>query len=137
MPELNYKELPQVTHRVTEDTILRYAELSGDYNPVHVDHEFAAATRFGSVIAHGPVALQTIFESLTSWLELDSLPASVVVEAFFRAPVLPGDSVSSHVENVLQHAGAIVLSMSVVNQRDEVVIEAVAELPRYLAPTEG
>lgn len=125
---------PSVTHRVSEETILCYAELSGDHNPLHVDREYAAAAGFGSVIAHGPVALQTIFESLTSWLGLDSLPASVVVEAFFRAPVLPGDSVTSRVEGRLEHAGAIVLSMSAVNQRDEVAIEAVVQLPRYLLP---
>jgi acyl dehydratase len=131
------KKIPAVTHRVSEDTILRYAELSGDYNPIHVDHEFATATRFGSVIAHGPVALQAIFESITSWLGLDSLPPSVNLEAFFRSPVVPGDSVTSRVDGTLIHAGSVVLSMSAVNQRDEVVIEAVAELPRYLAPTTG
>ncbi len=128
------KEIPAVTHRVSEDTILRYAKLSGDYNPIHVDHEFAAKTRFGSVIAHGPVALQAIFESVTSWLELDSLPASVNVEAFFRAPVMPGDSVTSRVDGMVEHAGAVVLSMSAVDQRDGTVIEALVELPRYLVP---
>lgn len=132
---MRYRDLKPVTHRVTKDTILRYAELSGDHNPLHVDHEFATAAGFDSVIAHGPVALQTIFESLTSWLGLDSLPASAVVEAFFRAPVLPGDSVSSRVDGSLEHAGAIVLSMSAINQRDEVVIEATVQMPRYLAPT--
>jgi acyl dehydratase len=131
------KAFPPVTHEITEDTILRYAELSGDYNPIHVDHEFAAKTRFGSVIAHGPVALQTIFESLTSWLELDSLPASVNIEAFFRAPVTPGDSVTSRVDGTVEHAGAVVLSLRAVNQRDDVVIEAVAQLPRYLVPSSG
>lgn len=128
------KQIPQVTHRISEDTIHRYAELSGDFNPIHVDREFAASTRFGSVIAHGPVALQTIFESLASWLERDSLPASVGVEAFYRAPVLPGDTVRSRVDGTLEHAGTVVLSMSAVNQRDEAVIEAVVEVPRYLVP---
>lgn len=42
-------------HRVvvTQDMIDEYADITGDYNPVHVDPEYAAKTRFGGCIAHG------------------------------------------------------------------------------------
>lgn len=39
--------------RFTQADIDRYADLSGDRNPLHVDPAFAASTRFGTTIAHG------------------------------------------------------------------------------------
>ena len=57
--------IPSVSQVITQPSIHTYADLSGDYHPVHVDEEFAAKTPFGGTIAHGPIALQTLFASLT------------------------------------------------------------------------
>jgi len=38
---------------LTQADLNLYAELSGDHNPIHVDPRFAAATRFGAIVAHG------------------------------------------------------------------------------------
>jgi phosphate acetyltransferase/phosphate butyryltransferase len=124
---------PEVTHVVTAESIREYAELSGDFNPLHVDPEYAAATRFGSVVAHGPLGLQTAFEMMTSWLGLDALPA-VSVEAAYLAPVRPGDAVTSRVTGILEHAGALALTVACTNQRGEAVIEALVTVPRHLVP---
>ncbi len=123
---------PEVTHVVTDESIHQYAELSGDFNPLHVDSDYAAATRFGSVVAHGPLGLQTVFETVTKWLGVDALPAGGSVDASYLAPVRPGDAVSSHVDEVLQHAGAVVLSLTCTNQRGEAVIEALVSVPRQV-----
>jgi len=40
-------------HVVTQDDINQYADVSGDFNPIHIDQEFAAGSRFGQTIAHG------------------------------------------------------------------------------------
>ena len=61
------KDFPSASEHVTQETINRYADISGDYNPIHVDEEAAAASEFGGTIAHGPIALQTFFRSLTEW----------------------------------------------------------------------
>ena len=45
---------------VDQDMIQRFADLSGDHNPIHLDAEFAAQTRFGRPIAHGMLAVSTI-----------------------------------------------------------------------------
>ena len=40
----------QTAHRemaVTEDMVAKYAEITGDYNPLHFDEEFVGQTRFG------------------------------------------------------------------------------------------
>lgn len=38
---------------ITQDMITKYAEVTGDYNPIHVDEEYAKKTKFGKCIAHG------------------------------------------------------------------------------------
>jgi 3-hydroxybutyryl-CoA dehydratase len=38
---------------VTDELIRQFAEISGDFNPIHLDEEFAKKTRFGRRIAHG------------------------------------------------------------------------------------
>ncbi len=42
-----------VERLLTQDEFDRFASLSGDNNPIHVDADFSAATRFGRTVAHG------------------------------------------------------------------------------------
>ena len=130
----NRTPLPEVTHLITQQEIQEYADISGDFNPLHVDPEYAAASRFGSIVAHGPVGLQTVFEAVTTWLGTEALPAGVAIDVGYRAPVRPGDSVTARLEQVLDHAGTLVLRADCVNQRGEAVIEALVSVPRHVAP---
>ncbi|MCW2954944.1 MAG: acyl dehydratase [Conexibacter sp.] len=84
---------PTVTDTVTQDNIDAYAELSGDHNPLHVDPAAAAASEFGGIIAHGPIALHAFFRAATEWLGVEALPAGTEVKVTYRAPTRPGDSV--------------------------------------------
>ena len=42
--------------KITDAVVRAFAELSGDFNPIHLDEEFAAKTRFGKRIAHGMIS---------------------------------------------------------------------------------
>lgn len=72
---------------------MKYAEASGDYNPLHLDEEFARNTPYGKPIAHGMLILAFISELMTSefgstWSRAGKLKVR------FRAPVFPGDAVT-------------------------------------------
>ena len=86
--------LPAVERVVTQAQIEKYAEASGDLNPIHIDHAFAAGSQFGGTIAHGMMIAAFISDMMTaafrrSWLEGGRLKIR------FRAPVRPGDTVTT------------------------------------------
>ena len=85
--------LDPVEHRVTQAQLAKYAEASGDHNPLHLDPAFAATTPFGRPVAHGMLVLAFVSELLTrsfgrAWLCGGKLRAK------FRSPVYPGDVVT-------------------------------------------
>jgi 3-hydroxybutyryl-CoA dehydratase len=49
---------------VDRAAIRRYADVTQDFNPIHLDPEFAARTPMGGVIAHGMLSLSLIWQSL-------------------------------------------------------------------------
>jgi acyl dehydratase len=94
------RDFPTVSDAVTQDGIDAYAEISGDFNPLHVDPEAAAASEFGGIIAHGPIALQAFFRAATEWLGTEALPAGSEVKVTYRAPTRPGDEVGVRVNEM-------------------------------------
>ena len=86
--------LPEVTHKVTQAQIAKYADASGDHNPLHLDPDFAATTPFGQPVAHGMLVLAFASELLTrsfgrAWL------CGGRLRARFRSPVYAGDVVTA------------------------------------------
>lgn len=70
---------------VDQDTVTRYAEASGDHNPIHLDPAAASAAGFPGVIAHG---------MLTAGLALSLVPQDLTwFEAVFTQPVVVGSGV--------------------------------------------
>ena len=47
------QEWTSLARTVTQADVVNFAGLSGDFNPIHIDHEFARTTAFGQPIAHG------------------------------------------------------------------------------------
>lgn len=126
--------LPPVVHAITRAHVDRYAELSGDRNPLHVDAEYARAAGFPGVIAHGPIGLQTVFEALARWLGGDAVPSGVRVDVRFRAPVAIGDVLTCRAEAIEEHAGDVLVCLSCRTAADREVLQALAIVPAALAP---
>lgn len=127
--------IPSVSQVITQPSIHTYADLSGDYNPLHVDEEFAAKTPFGGTIAHGPIALQTLFASLTQWFGGEDIPAGVALKVTYRAPVRPGDEITFvPLATTAGDDGLVTLESECRNQRGETVIAASATIPADVLP---
>lgn len=91
-----------VSKRVTRETIERYATVSGDENPIHLDEEYAAETMFGGRIAHGMLSAGVVSAALAN------LPGDIVYlsqNLRFERPVRPGDTVEARVEVVEELGG--------------------------------
>ena len=84
------------TRIVTDADIQQFAEVSGDTNPVHLDDEFAASTRFKKRIAHG--MLSGSYISTVVGTRLPGPGCLYVSQTLkFRAPVYIGDEVTATV----------------------------------------
>ena len=88
-------EIPiQIERTVTQEMISRWAEVSVDFNPLHVDPEFGQTTPFGSTIAHGHLSITYMLEMLTRWLGEKWLSGGQLKQMRFVSPVNPGDTVT-------------------------------------------
>ena len=75
---------------VTRAAIRRYADASQDYNPIHLDPEFAAKTPMGGIIAHGMLSLSLVWQSLAKTFGVDRI-AGVTLDIRFVRPVREDD----------------------------------------------
>lgn len=121
-------EIVSVGRTITESDVVMFAALSGDYNQLHTDAEYARGTIFGERIAHGLLGL-SIASGLawrTGFLE-GTVEAFTALDWKFRAPIRLGDTVHVRVEVTKTKkmprlgGGIVVLNLEIVNQRDETV----------------
>lgn len=115
---------------VTETDIVQFAGLSGDYNPLHTDREFASRTPFRGVVAHG-MLVQAISTGLANRIGVfdGTVAALAGMELHFKAPVRAGDTVRITLEVIEKEPEAgprrawVRFATEVLNQADEVVID--------------
>jgi 3-hydroxybutyryl-CoA dehydratase len=94
--QLEIGQAAQMKHVVSEADILHFAQISGDYNPVHMDEAFAKASMFKGRIAHG--MLTAGYVSAVFAMRLPGPGAIYVSQTLnFRAPVRIGDTVVTEV----------------------------------------
>jgi acyl dehydratase len=78
--------------QVDRPSIRRYAEITQDFNPIHLDPEFAAKTPMGGIIAHGMLSLSLLWQSLQATFGLDRM-AGAAMDIRFVKPVREDDLV--------------------------------------------
>lgn len=115
---------------ITEADMVAFAGLTGDYNPLHVDAEFAKKTIYGERIAHGLLGLSyAVGLAATLGLTEGTVIAFLGLTWSFTKPIKIGDTI--HVEQTVKSLretkkpdrGIVVFETRVINQRGEIVQE--------------
>jgi 3-hydroxybutyryl-CoA dehydratase len=86
-------QLKPATKHVDFDTIMKYAAVTNDYNPIHVDKAFAEKSPMGGIIAHGTMSVALIWQALKNTLGVEALDR-VQLDIRFVQPVRIDDDVS-------------------------------------------
>jgi len=112
---------------VTDEVIRKFADVSGDHNPIHLNDEVAKKTRFGKRIAHG--MLSGAFISAVLGYELAERNIVYLSQTLkFTAPVFIGDTVTATatVTNIREDKPIITLETVCTNQNGEVLVKGEA-----------
>ncbi|MPT23625.1 MAG: hypothetical protein E2577_11835 [Starkeya sp.] len=119
------QQLKSARVTITEAHIIQFAGLTGDFNPLHMDAEFAAAHGFGKRVAHGMLG-HALSTGLRSPIDDWAIEAFLETRRRFVAPIFANDTL--HYEaNVLETrpsrsrpgAGIVRVAMTLKNQNGE------------------
>jgi 3-hydroxybutyryl-CoA dehydratase len=112
---------------VTEADLVNFAGVSGDYNPLHTDVQYAGRSRFGERVAHGMLLGAYVSAVLGNRLPG---PGAILLSCSLRflRPTRVGDTVTVWVEvaGVREDKPVVTLRVGCTNQRDEPVVEGEA-----------
>ena len=125
--EIKVGDKASMSKTVTEYDVYTFAGVTGDFNPVHIDEEFAKTTMFKGRIAHGILSAGFISAVLGT-----ALPGKNTIylgqELQFKAPVKIGDTVTATVEVLekIEGKNRLILRTTVTNQAGLVVTDGKA-----------
>ncbi|HZX20199.1 MAG TPA: MaoC family dehydratase [archaeon] len=121
---LSIGQSAELTKKISQKDIERFAEISGDKNPIHLDDEYAKNSIFGKKVAHGLLAVSMISTILGTKLPG---PGSIYLkqEVKFLKPVFPGDTITAKVTvtKKFEEKKRVELSTSCSNQNNETVLD--------------
>ena len=118
-------ELSELKKTITQENINLYAEASHDFNPIHIDPEFAKKTPLGGTVAHGMLILAYLYEFMAQSFEQDWI-RNGSLSARFKGAAYPGDiiTVSGSITGVERENDFVIIDCDVLcrNQKGEPVI---------------
>lgn len=112
-----------VTVKITEKMVQQFAEMSGDFNPIHMDEEYAKGTRFGKRIAHGMITGALISRALAMELGGGGIYLSQTLK--FLNPVFIDDEVTIelYVATVREEKGIASIETTAKKSTGEMVVK--------------
>ena len=125
--EIKIGQTAQYERVITVSDIAKFAEVSGDHNPVHMDEEYAKSTIFKGRIAHGLLSASFISTVLASQLPG---PGTIYLhqDLDFLKPVRIGDTITTLVKVLEKDAvkKRIILQTQCINQDNKIVVDGKA-----------
>jgi acyl dehydratase len=122
------QQIESPSRTITEADVQAFADISGDYNPLHMDADYARETAFGQRIAHGLLGLSAASGlAAAAGFMADTVQAFTGLSWKFKAPIFFGDTIFLRAKVARLRAmpsmggGMLVLEAEVLNQRQEVV----------------
>jgi 3-hydroxybutyryl-CoA dehydratase len=125
--QLRIGEEASFSKTITETDVYLFAGISGDFNPMHVNEEFAKLTPFKTRIAHGALPQSLIAPVLG--MKLPGLgTVAVEINCRFKAPTFFGDTITAkaRVKEKLEDKRWVRMSLTWTNQRGDIVAEGEA-----------
>ncbi len=118
-----------VSKEVTDELIKQFADVSGDYNPLHLDEDFAKDTRFGKRIGHGMLTASFISAVLGYKLNVRKL-VYLGQTLKFKHPTYIGDTVTAKatVKKIREDKPIIKIDTTCENQDGTILIEGEATI---------
>ena len=127
LDELTPGTAAEMAKTVTEADVILFAGVTGDFNPAHVDDEYARRSRFGGRIAHGMLSAGLVSAVLA--MKLPG-PGTIYLSQSMRftRPVMIGDTVTARAEvvEVIAAKRRVRLATTCRNQRGETVLDGEA-----------
>jgi 3-hydroxybutyryl-CoA dehydratase len=126
--ELTVGSSAEYSRVVSDREVMSFADITGDFNPVHVDDEAAAKSRFGGRIAHGMLSAGLISSAIANVLPG---PGSIYLAQTlkFTAPVRLDDTVTVTLTVIeLLSKNRVKLSTVCRNQKGEMVLDGEATI---------
>ncbi|MCG9875616.1 MAG: MaoC family dehydratase [Leptospiraceae bacterium] len=120
--EIQIGESASFSKTITEADIILFAGISGDFNPLHMNDEYAKTTIFGKRIAHGGLAASLLAPVLGNQLPgLGTVALETVTK--FRKPTYIGDTITCTVQVVSKNTRMQSVTMKILwtNQKEEVI----------------
>jgi 3-hydroxybutyryl-CoA dehydratase len=125
--QLKVGDMAESAKTISEADVYLYAGITGDFNPTHVNEEYARNTYFKTRIAHGMLTAGLISAVLANQLPG---PGTIYLkqELSFLAPVMIGDTITARVEviEILQEKNRIRFKTTCSNQKGNVVLDGEA-----------
>ncbi|MGB4507642.1 MAG: MaoC family dehydratase [Syntrophomonadaceae bacterium] len=90
--EINVGDSASFTKTITETDVVLWVGLTGDLNPIHIDHEYTKTTRFGKVLVPGVLVLGLISNVMTQ-IAFGHVYANQSIK--FLKPVYIGDTITA------------------------------------------
>ncbi len=120
------------TKQITDAVVRAFAELSGDFNPIHIDEEFAAQTRFKKRIAHGMIS-GALFSAVLGYEFKERQIVYLSQTMKFVAPTFLDDTITATatVINIREDKPIVTLETVCTNQNGETTVEGEAVVMIY------